>query len=139
MLMKLDRNQEMPLYQQIIDEIKQHLDRGALHIGQTLPSSRKLAETLGVNRTTVNRAYEELQAQGYLSSRPGSYNRVQKRRKEAEYNPRRISDEAKEGLRASMERFGLVQPIIWNRRTERVVRRACSTASASIAANRPPT
>ena len=39
----------------------------------------------------------------------------------AEYNPRTISAEAMAGLSASMERFGLVQPIIWNRRTERVV------------------
>jgi DNA-binding transcriptional MocR family regulator len=89
MLMKLERNQATPLYQQIIDGIKHLIDRGALEIGQSLPSSRKLAETLGVNRTTVNHAYEELQAQGFLSSSPGSYHRVQKRRKEVEYNPDR--------------------------------------------------
>ena len=39
----------------------------------------------------------------------------------AEYNPRKISDEAMQGLTASIERFGLVQPVIWNVRTERVV------------------
>ena len=39
----------------------------------------------------------------------------------APYNPRTISDEAMKGLSASIERFGLVQPIVWNRRTERVV------------------
>ncbi len=39
----------------------------------------------------------------------------------AAYNPRKISDAAMKGLTASVERFGLVQPIIWNRRTERVV------------------
>lgn len=44
-----------------------------------------------MNRTTVVRAYEELQALGYLQSRPGSYNRVQKRRKEVEYNAQRKS------------------------------------------------
>jgi DNA modification methylase len=41
--------------------------------------------------------------------------------KPADYNPRRISAEAKRGLRASIERFGLVQPIIFNERTGRVV------------------
>jgi DNA modification methylase len=41
--------------------------------------------------------------------------------KPAAYNPRKISDEAMKGLTASVERFGLVQPVIWNRRTERVV------------------
>jgi len=91
MLIRLDRNHSTPLYQQIIDEVKHHIDRGALDIGHSLPSSRKLAEILGVNRTTVNRAYEELQALGFLSSRPGSYHRVQKRRKEVAYDPDRAS------------------------------------------------
>ncbi len=39
----------------------------------------------------------------------------------AEYNPRRISEQAMAGLSASIARFGLVQPIIWNSRTNRVV------------------
>ena len=39
----------------------------------------------------------------------------------ADYNPRSISDAAMSGLSKSIERFGLVQPIIWNRRSERVV------------------
>lgn len=39
----------------------------------------------------------------------------------ADYNPREISDEALEGLTASIERFGLVQPIIYNERTGNVV------------------
>jgi DNA modification methylase len=39
----------------------------------------------------------------------------------APYNPRTISKEAALGLRASLRRFGLVQPVIWNRRTKRVV------------------
>ncbi len=39
----------------------------------------------------------------------------------ADYNPRRISDEALKGLSASIERFGLVQPIVWNARTRRIV------------------
>lgn len=39
----------------------------------------------------------------------------------AEYNPRAISEAALDGLRASIERFGLVEPIVWNERTGRVV------------------
>ena len=41
--------------------------------------------------------------------------------KPAAYNPRRISDAALGGLAHSIERFGCVQPIIWNRPTKRVV------------------
>jgi DNA modification methylase len=39
----------------------------------------------------------------------------------APYNPRTISEEAARGLQASIRRFGLVQPIVWNRRTKHVV------------------
>lgn len=39
----------------------------------------------------------------------------------APYNPRTISSEALAGLRASVERFGLVEPVVWNRRTGHVV------------------
>jgi DNA modification methylase len=39
----------------------------------------------------------------------------------APYNPRKISDKAMKGLQASLRRFGLVQPIIWNKRTKRIV------------------
>lgn len=39
----------------------------------------------------------------------------------ADYNPRKISSKAKKGLTESIERFGLVQPIVWNERTNRIV------------------
>jgi len=41
--------------------------------------------------------------------------------KPAGYNPRTISDEALKGLAASIAKFGLVQPIVWNKRTGNVV------------------
>lgn len=91
MLLKIDRSSLVPLYQQIIDEIIMLIDQGAIETNQTLPSTRRLAKKIGVNRSTVITAYEELQALGYLRSRPGSYNRVQERRREVEYNPQRKS------------------------------------------------
>lgn len=91
MILKIDRDSPKPLYRQIIDELKSLIDQGAIGINQSLPSTRKLAENLGVNRSTVIRAYEELQALGYLRSKPGSYNTVLRRRKEVEYNPERQS------------------------------------------------
>ena len=39
----------------------------------------------------------------------------------ADYNPRRISDEALGGLTSSVKRFGLVEPIVWNRKTKTVI------------------
>jgi DNA-binding transcriptional MocR family regulator len=91
MLLKIEKQSSKPLYQQIIDEIKTLIDQRSFEVDQALPSTRSLAKKLGINRSTVIRAYEELQALGYLLSRPGSYNTVQKRRKEIEYNPERMS------------------------------------------------
>jgi DNA-binding transcriptional MocR family regulator len=91
MFLNIDRKNPKPLYQQIIDETKKLIDQGALDSGETIPSTRILAKKLGVHRSTVTRAYEELQALGYLSSKQGSYHRVQKRRKEVGYTADRIS------------------------------------------------
>jgi len=79
MLLKLDRNKPEPLYRQIIDGIRALIDAGTLEPGRPLPSSRRLAVQLGVDRTTVTEAYAELQAMGCLRSRPGSYTIVQRR------------------------------------------------------------
>jgi DNA-binding transcriptional MocR family regulator len=91
MLIKIDRASLAPLHRQIEGEIKRLVDEGSLLPGQSLPPSRELARRLGVNRSTVYQAYAELQALGYLASRPGSYNVVQARRREAVYEPGRRS------------------------------------------------
>lgn len=91
MLLKIDRASSRPLYQQITDGIKALVDQGVIGFDQALPSTRNLARKLGVNRSTVVRAYEELQAFGYLKSTSGSYSIVQKRRKEVEFDPERKS------------------------------------------------
>jgi len=85
MLIPIDRNNPEPIYRQIMAGTKKLIDNGSLKVNEPLPSTRRLADRLGVNRSTVVRAYEELQAQGYLSCRPGSYNRVVKRRREVPY------------------------------------------------------
>jgi DNA-binding transcriptional MocR family regulator len=87
MLLKIDRKGSKSLYQQLIDEIKNLIDQETLRVGQSLPSTRSLADKPGINRSTVTRAYEELQALGYLCSRQGSYHKVESRRKVARYHP----------------------------------------------------
>lgn len=71
MLIKLDRESHIPVYEQIKDHITGLIVEGRLKPGDRLPSSRSLAETLGVNRTTVCTAYEELEADGYVVSHVG--------------------------------------------------------------------
>ena len=79
LLLALDRTGRVPAYRQICDGIARLVDHGTLGQGERLPATRNLATTLGVNRSTVVRAYQELWALGYLESRPGSYSRVRGR------------------------------------------------------------
>ncbi len=92
LLMTLDRGSAVPVYRQIWERVARLVDDGALHPGSRLPASRNLADSLGVNRSTVVRAYQELWALGYLESRPGSYSTIRQRmRPRADEEPRRRS------------------------------------------------
>ena len=61
----------LPLYQQMIDQIRRRISSGRLSAGDRLPSVRTLAEELTVNRNTVSRAYRELERDGFVVSRHG--------------------------------------------------------------------
>lgn len=65
---RIDRTLPTPQYLQIIQALIHEIERGRLKSGEFLPSSRDLAEVLGVTRKTVVVAYEDLIAQGWLSS-----------------------------------------------------------------------
>lgn len=73
-----DRRSNQPLYQQIADDIERRIAYGEFPPGSLLPSERKLATQLGVNRSTVILAYAELRALGIIESRSGSGTRVSK-------------------------------------------------------------
>ena len=71
MILELDRESRIPLYLQIVTQIRDLISRGVLKIGDRLPANRELAESLGVNRTTVSNAYGELEADGLITSHIG--------------------------------------------------------------------
>ncbi|UAL12605.1 PLP-dependent aminotransferase family protein [Caulobacter segnis] len=64
----IDASKPTPLYLQIVHGLIHEIERGRLTSGAYLPSSRGLATMLGVNRKTVVLAYEDLIAQGWLTS-----------------------------------------------------------------------
>jgi len=70
-MFELDRSSSTPLYQQLRDQIRQRIFSGSLPAGTRLPPERTLANTLGVNRTTVVNAYRELAAEGLVEGRVG--------------------------------------------------------------------
>ncbi|MHA7880502.1 MAG: MocR-like pyridoxine biosynthesis transcription factor PdxR [Saccharospirillum sp.] len=59
-----------PFYQQLIDQTKAALTNGRLKPGDKLPSSRHLATALGISRSTVSRAYDQLLSEGIVLSEP---------------------------------------------------------------------
>ncbi|MBI3941183.1 MAG: PLP-dependent aminotransferase family protein [Acidobacteria bacterium] len=71
MIIQLAADSGEPIYQQIAGVIKEQVHRGSLKPGDRIPSSRDLAATLGVNRTTVCLAYDELRRSGYIQSHVG--------------------------------------------------------------------
>ncbi|GAA3411033.1 PLP-dependent aminotransferase family protein [Paenibacillus hodogayensis] len=68
----LDPNSAEPLYGQLYRHIRAEIEAGRLAPGSRLPSVRKLAAHLGVSRTPVEDAYQQLLAEGYAESKPRS-------------------------------------------------------------------
>lgn len=60
-----------PLYEQVRDGLRRLIETGGIADGEKLPSVRQLAGSLAINPNTIQRAYNELEAQGYAVSVPG--------------------------------------------------------------------
>ncbi|CAH8716626.1 GntR family transcriptional regulator [Paenibacillus thiaminolyticus] len=60
-----------PIYQQIKDQIKDAILYGELKEGELLPSIRALANDLHVSVLTTRRVYDELESEGFITTRPG--------------------------------------------------------------------
>lgn len=80
MLLSVNKKSKKTIFDQIFSQITELINSGTLDTGARLPSTRELAKMIDVNRTTVIRVYEELWAQGYIESTPGSYTTVRKRK-----------------------------------------------------------
>ena len=61
----------VPIYEQIVRQVKGLILSGALREGEALPSMRLLARDLRISVITTKRAYEELERDGFLSTVPG--------------------------------------------------------------------
>ncbi len=66
MLIEIDFNSPEAIYIQLRNQIVMAIARERLHDGDSLPSVRSLAGTIGVNMHTVNKAYAMLREEGYL-------------------------------------------------------------------------
>ena len=68
---QIDHKSGIPIYIQIMDQIKHLIATGALQAGQQLPTIRELAVNLTINLHTVAHAYAELEREGFLTIQRG--------------------------------------------------------------------
>ena len=69
---RLDLQSGVPVYRQIIDQVRGGMASGALTVGDQLPTVRQLAVDLSINPNTVVRAYRELELGGLLETHQGT-------------------------------------------------------------------
>ena len=68
----ISSNTNMPIYEQITSQIKAMIMSGTLNTGDPIPSMRALAKSLHVSVITVQKAYEDLQRDGFIGNHGGA-------------------------------------------------------------------
>lgn len=67
----LDLKSRLPIYEQLVEKLKQLMVSNVLKPNEQLPSVRQLATQLTINPNTIQKAYRELENQGFIYSLPG--------------------------------------------------------------------
>lgn len=70
-MFQLDQKSRRSIYEQVIDNIKELIVTGVLPAGTRLPSVRELSKTITVNPNTVQKAYRELEREGFIDTVTG--------------------------------------------------------------------
>ncbi|MRN51515.1 GntR family transcriptional regulator [Paenibacillus monticola] len=70
-MFELDVRSRKPIYEQLIDKVKEMVQHGILQADEQLPSVRTLSSQLTVNPNTIQKAYRELEREGYIYSLQG--------------------------------------------------------------------
>jgi len=109
MLLSLDRQSPLPLFVQIRDQIRDQIASGILRQGERIPPTRDLATRLGVHRTTVANAYDELQAEGWIAGHVGRGTFVTEAAKPAAGNARK-PEQARAGVNNGLAWSNLLVP-----------------------------
>ena len=70
-MLNLEYRDARPIYEQVKDGLRRLMVTGVIREGEKLPSVRAMAGNLAINPNTIQRAYEALEAEGYVYSMPG--------------------------------------------------------------------
>ncbi len=101
----ISNNRDKPIYEQIVSQIKNMIMSEELLAGDSLPSMRSLAKSIHVSVITVQRAYEELQRDGFIETEIGRGTYVLARNKEfyKEQQQKRIEEYMQLAIAAAKE------------------------------------
>lgn len=80
MILVVDPHSGIPVYRQIVEQIRFSVASGLLEPGEEIPSTRALSAKLGVNPMTVSKAFGLLEEDGVLERRPGRPHIVRRRK-----------------------------------------------------------
>lgn len=83
-MIQLDFGDHRPLYEQIVDKLKELIISGALAENEKIPSVRELASSLTINPNTIQKAYKQLENEGYIYSQKARGSFVCPKGKEAD-------------------------------------------------------
>ncbi len=70
-MLQLDLKSRKSIYEQVMDQLKEQIMTGRMATGEKLPSVRELSKSITVNPNTVQKAYRELERQGYVYTTSG--------------------------------------------------------------------
>jgi GntR family transcriptional regulator len=101
---QLDLRSRRSIYEQVVDNIKELIIAGVLPVEERLPSVRDLSKTLTVNPNTVQKAYRELEYQGFVYTVQGLGTFVSAR-EDVKMDERRLG-EIKDGFRVLLRELG---------------------------------
>lgn len=104
----LDYRDSRPLYQQVKDSLRRMMLTGLLEPDEKLPSVRSLATQLAINPNTIQRAYRELEADGYILSVAGKGSFVAQVDQLAEQQKKQAADAFRAAAK-KLRQLGLTQ------------------------------
>ena len=135
MRFRIDRDEERPIYVQIVDEVRLSIMLGLLKPGDRLPPVRELAKQLNINLHTVRQAYSLLSEHLIVSCRPGAGTIVREDASKVDILQRDqlLRDIASRSLRsANRHGFSVEELVKGLRRVDRALRPAAWMAPFSV-------
>ncbi len=99
----IDYRDARPIYEQVVDKFKMLILHGVMHQDEKMPSVRNLAVDLSINPNTIQRAYAELERQGYIYTVKGKGNFVSDSRQFLSVYRQELYEQFKAVCRAAFE------------------------------------